>query len=240
MGSVTSRECLENGNAASIALSPSMFSNHLLSGYINTLEHASHFIACETLLWELVEASMEPQLKPEIHVKEDHNSLEAVEVREVTKEVKKIVKKELEHGIQAKFDKQLRDACWKGKTELVVDALAGGADINSVDRKNGICALNLASFKGYTSLAALLIAANATIDSVDGRGSTPLCLAATGGHYEMAELLVEHGADPARVDAKGKACVEMARAGGYLDIVGLLEDAIAAGRNREPRAAGFF
>jgi ankyrin repeat protein len=51
------------------------------------------------------------------------------------------------------------------------------------------------AFNGDGQIARALVEAGAALDPLDGRGSTPLIIAASEGNRAVAVLLVEHGAD---------------------------------------------
>ena len=57
------------------------------------------------------------------------------------------------------------------------------------------CPLTLASEKGYSDLAQLLVARNANIESRTKKGSTPFFLACKEGYKEISVMLAKHGAD---------------------------------------------
>ncbi|KAK7883404.1 hypothetical protein LTR67_011275 [Exophiala xenobiotica] len=73
--------------------------------------------------------------------------------------------------------------------EAVQFLLSRGADPNA-KAKRGETPLHCAAWRGYTSLARLLIAKKASADT------RALELAATQGHIEVMKLLLENGVDP--------------------------------------------
>jgi hypothetical protein len=74
--------------------------------------------------------------------------------------------------------------------------LATEADTGVVNEKGPLRALLLAAQKGNLGEIRQRLDAGDQVDLTDGRGMTPLHLAALGGHIEAASLLIDHGADP--------------------------------------------
>jgi len=205
---------------AKIPLSPTMFSDHLMSGYITTVERASMQSSIEGIVRSLVEDAMEPSLRAAGQPPEEPTPPPISAITSAAMEAPAPTSSpQLAVSLgQGKLDKALRDACWKGEAQLVHQHLAAGACVNSVDKKNGIAALNLAAFKGFPAIAQSLLAAKAEVDATDGRGSTALSLACTNGHTRLVRLLVDARGNPLRRDAKGKTCLDLALAGGHLEV----------------------
>jgi ankyrin repeat protein len=72
--------------------------------------------------------------------------------------------------------------------------LEKGANANSVERERGRTPLHWAAFRGRKTIAEMLLAHGANMDTRGWYGKTPLSLAKEGGHTEIVELLRKHGA----------------------------------------------
>jgi ankyrin repeat protein len=72
--------------------------------------------------------------------------------------------------------------------------LEKGANANSVEREIGRTPLHWAAFRGRKTIAEMLLAHGANMDTRDWYGRTPLSLAKEGDHSETIELLRKHGA----------------------------------------------
>jgi ankyrin repeat protein len=85
--------------------------------------------------------------------------------------------------------------------EVVKFLLQYGANVNSPgSRRNGLTALQAAAWKGYLSIAQLLVAFGADVGAPDQdqdltwsqSGLTALNAAASRGHLDIVQLLLEH------------------------------------------------
>jgi len=76
-------------------------------------------------------------------------------------------------------------------TQMLLDK---GANPNTVERERGRTPLHWAVFRGRKTVAEMLLAHGAKMDTRDWYGKTPLSLAKEGGHTEIIELLRKHGA----------------------------------------------
>ena len=83
-------------------------------------------------------------------------------------------------------------------TQLLLDA---GARVDGDPASPAHTALMGVCFKGYTSIARMLIAAGADVNRRNGVGQTALMMAALFNQGAIIDLLIEQGADPAVVDA---------------------------------------
>jgi ankyrin repeat protein len=91
-----------------------------------------------------------------------------------------------------------------GRVDKLDDLLKKNPALLSAKATWGSTPLHFAVCHGRTEAAALLIAAGADVNVIDGFGLTPLCLAAMRGHLEAARLLIDKGADiNARVEGGG-------------------------------------
>jgi len=86
----------------------------------------------------------------------------------------------------------LHYTAWYGDmTKMLLDK---GANPNSVERGRGRMPLHWAAFCGRKTVAEMLLAHGAKMDTRDWDGKTPLSLAKEGGPTEIDELLRKHGA----------------------------------------------
>ena len=85
----------------------------------------------------------------------------------------------------------------KGDTKAVEQLLRQGEDPDSRDEL-GMTALHCAAKKGYTSIVALLIGYNASVDAraMSWKGEAPIHYAVKYGQAVVLEMLLKHGADP--------------------------------------------
>lgn len=113
---------------------------------------------------------------------------------------------------------------------MIVDLLLKhGADPNIREPVYNETSLFKASFKGYISLAKLLINAGADVKLTIKNEETCLMWASFRGHFEIVQLLVDNGADINAQDTKyGFSPLLVASRNGYVDIVRFL---IAKGAN---------
>jgi ankyrin repeat protein len=79
-------------------------------------------------------------------------------------------------------------ACDDGDADAVRNLLAEGADPDTVD--DGFPVLYQAAAVGRAALVELLLSANASVDTPNEEGATPLCIAAQNGHTAVIELLL--------------------------------------------------
>ena len=88
----------------------------------------------------------------------------------------------------------LRNAAWKGHSDIASTLVLAGADVNDGSPADGRSALYLASENGDLGTVKLLIANGARVDERDRHGLTPLCAAIRSGHAPVAHELMAAGA----------------------------------------------
>ena len=66
------------------------------------------------------------------------------------------------------------------------------------------------------------------VPKVNGKGSTPLHIAAEHGRLSVAKLLLERGADPKKVNEDGDTPLSLARENGHQEVFTLLRRRRAA------------
>jgi ankyrin repeat protein len=101
------------------------------------------------------------------------------------------------------LNEALFDAVENGQTDMVRDLVRHGADVdvrgilgkNTAYPSKEWTPLLVASYKGYTKIAAILLENRADIHAQNSSTRTPLHLASEKGHIEIAKLLIAKGAD---------------------------------------------
>jgi len=91
------------------------------------------------------------------------------------------------------------DPASAARLAAVRQAIEQGVEIDRTD-EHGRTALMMASFDGYTDVAALMLEHGAGVDRLDSSGRSALMYAASGPFPETVLLLLEHGAEVDRVD----------------------------------------
>lgn len=81
-----------------------------------------------------------------------------------------------------------------GYADMTKMLLEKGANPNIVERTEGRTPLHYVALWGKKTVAEILLAHGANVDTRDWFGKTPLSLAKEGGHTEIIELLKKHGA----------------------------------------------
>mmetsp|Transcript_145944 Transcript_145944/g.406557 ORF Transcript_145944/g.406557 Transcript_145944/m.406557 type:complete len:149 (-) Transcript_145944:112-558(-) len=94
----------------------------------------------------------------------------------------------------------LRQAAGDGDAAALEQALAEGAEVDSVDDEDGFTALMLAAGEGHLACVQRLFDARASLDLAADNGRTALHMAASGGRTEVVAALLALGC---RVDLKG-------------------------------------
>ncbi len=98
-------------------------------------------------------------------------------------------------------------AALKGMTELVIQLLDKGADVN----KPGWTPLHYAATAGHVQIMNILLEHHAYIDAASPNGSTPLMMAAMYGTPSAVKLLLEAGADPLLKNELGLSAIDFAQ-----------------------------
>jgi len=122
---------------------------------------------------------------------------------------------------------RLWDAAISGDTLAIRQALADGADVDSLDtrtNRNGRRALNWAAWNDRVSVIEILLAAGATIEAENNTGFTPLHHAAEAGSVAAARALLAAGADPEHRNKAGRLPIETARERGNAEVAALLAE----------------
>ena len=89
----------------------------------------------------------------------------------------------------------LMRACKKGRSDVVDELLALGAD-SSVINADGCNALWLACYHGSHAIIERLLAAGIAIDLQNGNGATCLMYVSSNSKPDLVKLLLEKGANP--------------------------------------------
>jgi ankyrin repeat protein len=119
----------------------------------------------------------------------------------------------------------LHELASEGKTELLLEHLDAGADINALGNRIGETLL-LAALRGkQPELVRLLIERGADIHLSGDLGQTPLIYAAMLNDVDSVRLLLERGADVAYVNEEGMSAMTYAAISGNVEIVALLTEA---------------
>jgi ankyrin repeat protein len=105
-------------------------------------------------------------------------------------------------------------ASYHGHESTTALLLSLGALPNGPPDAAGSTALMGVAFKGYLTLARMLIAAGAQVDRRNRAGQTALMMAALFGREPVIEALLAAGADPDLRDGNGDTAADLARAQG--------------------------
>ena len=93
------------------------------------------------------------------------------------------------------IDEALIKATENGDLKTVKSLIKKGADANTIDSTSESTILHIASYKGYTEIAKLLIDKGANVNAEAYGYTTPLHSTSKEGHLEMAKLLIKNDAD---------------------------------------------
>jgi ankyrin repeat protein len=127
---------------------------------------------------------------------------------------------------------RLWDSAISGDTVSLLQALAAGAKVDSLDLRsnpNGRRALNWAAWNNRVPVIRILAARGAPVNATNLSGFTPLHHAAESGSMEAALALLAAGADPLRVTNDGEIAADVARRKGFTAIADSID---AAARRR--------
>jgi ankyrin repeat protein len=129
---------------------------------------------------------------------------------------------------------RLWDAAVSGDTVAIGEALAAGAQVDSLDTRrsaNGRRALNWAALANRPDAIRFLLRHGASIDRTNLTGFTPLHHAAEAGSLEAVEALLAAGANTTPLNAGGMSAADVARAREHPDIAAKID---AARRPAQP------
>ena len=129
---------------------------------------------------------------------------------------------------------RLWDGAISGDTVTIGQALAAGAQIDSLDTRrsvNGRRALNWAALGNRVDAIRFLLRHGASIDLANLTGFTPLHHAAEAGSLEAAEVLLAAGADATRLNSAGMSAADVARGREHPDVAAKID---AARRPAQP------
>jgi ankyrin repeat protein len=129
---------------------------------------------------------------------------------------------------------RLWDAAISGDTVTIGQALAAGAQIDSLDTRrsvNGRRALNWAALGNRVDAMRFLLRRGASIDMANLTGFTPLHHAAEAGSLAAAEVLLAAGADATRLNAAGYSAADVARGRDHPEVAAKID---AARRPAQP------
>jgi cytochrome c2 len=115
----------------------------------------------------------------------------------------------------------LHDAVKRGDIELAAELIAGGEDVNEIDRNSG-SPLHAAAIWSDAELAALLVDAGADVNAEHRLMGPPLNAAALKGNVGVAEILIANGADVNALMRDRTTALHAAAAGGSAAIVEML------------------
>ena len=119
-------------------------------------------------------------------------------------------------------------AVFKGQSDIVVQLLAKGADVN----KTGWTPLHYAATAGNVVLVKLLLEHYAYIDAESPNKTTPLMMAAHYGTTGAVKLLLEEGADPSLNNDLGLSAIDFAQQAKKQDSVDVISAFI---RGKQPK-----
>jgi hypothetical protein len=92
------------------------------------------------------------------------------------------------------LNEKLIEACSNGNTELAVQLIEEGADVNAKSHDDGETALMAASIGGHISCIDMLVVRGADVNATDKNGMTALMVASQTGRIRCIEMLIARGA----------------------------------------------
>lgn len=107
----------------------------------------------------------------------------------------------MKYSIWHVFLQALFDAVFEGDFDIAIEAIMGGADLNSQREYHGNTPLIEASRRGRFSMVLLLLDAVPDVNAVNNKGATALYVAAEEGHSSIVRALLQAKSDvniPAR------------------------------------------
>jgi ankyrin repeat protein len=145
------------------------------------------------VLCDTIESSLGPPTQGTGHDEVFFSSVRAGKTSEV--------RKALKHGTNLKQTDEESWTClhWAvemGHLSMVTMLLDAEPLLLNMKTKEGLSAINIATWRGDKRMVELLINQGAEIDDKTKWGETPLHHAVTFGHWEVCQLLLNHGADP--------------------------------------------
>lgn len=120
------------------------------------------------------------------------------------------------------LDQELLEAAEQGNLKTVTDLIESGASPNAKLQSEGSSALMLASAKGHTEMAKVLIDKGADVNAAKPNGWTALMGAASSGHLDIVKMLVERGADVNARHAYGYTGLKLAKGKNHKQIAEFL------------------
>jgi ankyrin repeat protein len=127
---------------------------------------------------------------------------------------------------QAQLNEQLLDASRDGNLAKIIDLLAQGADVNTVDTY-GTTPIYKAAYAGHTEIVNLLINAKANLNtSTIYSMATPLYVAAARGHTEIVRLLITAKANVNTTTTNRTTPLAIATRNGHTEIAQIIQEKI--------------
>ena len=125
-----------------------------------------------------------------------------------------------ENGI---FHDVLYEVVDRGETQLAIQLIEMGTNINYIDETTGNSVLVHASYKGYLSVIQLLVKNGANTEHSNKEGATPIIAGTTNGYHEIVAFLLDTDSRLANCrDKDNTTPLMIASIKGFLHIVELL------------------